>query len=132
MPTLNISSISSQQKTISSSSPQQQGSKYKSDEIIKDSDDDGDVLQPSDGNQNPESKRKHKDHSTKTLAAKASAAISTGSLIRKRKRDILSTAVIDSSDSLSDSHGSGSEIGSGNEDSVKGSDNELSKAKEKK
>lgn len=132
MHTLNVSSISSQQKIISSSAHQQQGSKFKSDEIIKDSDNDGDVLPPSDGNQNPESKRKHKDRSTKTLAAKASAVISTGSLIRKRKREILTTAVIDSSDSLSDSNGSGSEIGSGNEDSVKGSDNELSKAKQKK
>lgn len=132
MPTLNISSISSQQKTISSSSPQQLGSKYKSDEIVKDSDDEGDVLPPSNGNQNPESKRKHKDRSIRPLTAKASAAIPTGSLIRKRKRDILSTAVIDSSDSLSDSNSSGSESGSGNEGSVKGSDNELLKAKEKK
>lgn len=121
MPTLNVSPISSQQKTTSSSTPQQQGSKYKSDEIIKDSDDEGDVLPPSNGNQNSESKRKHKDRSIRTLTAKASAAISTGSLTRKRKRDILSTAVIDSS-----------EIRSGIEDSVKGIDNELSKSKEKK
>lgn len=132
MPTLNISSIPSQQKTISSSSPQQQGSKFKSDEIIKDSDDEGDVLPPSNGNQKPESKRKHKDRSIRTLTAKASAAISTGPTTRKRKRDILSAAVIDSSDPLSDSNSSGSESGSGNEDGVEGSDNELSKTKEKK
>lgn len=129
MPTLNISSIPSQQKTISSSSPQQQGSKFKSDDIIKDSDE-GDVLPPSKGNQKPESKRKHKDRSIRTLTAKASAAISTGPPTRKRKRDILSAAVID--DPLSDSNNSGSESGSGNEDSVEGSDNELSKTKEKK
>lgn len=132
MPTLKTSSISSQQKTISSSSPQQQGSIFKSDEIIKDSDDERDVLPPINGNQkheSHESKRKHKDRSIRT---KASAVILTGPTTRKRKRDMLSAAVIDSSDPLSDSNSSGSESGSGNEDSVEGSDNEISKTKEKK
>lgn len=129
MPTLKTSSISSQQKTISSSSPQQQGSKFKSDEIIKDSDDERDVLPAINGNQKHESKRKHKDRSIRT---KASAVILTGPTTRKRKRDILSAAVIDSSDPLSDSNSSGSESGSGNEDSVEGSENEISKTKEKK
>lgn len=154
MPTLKISSIPSQQKTISSSSPQRQDSKFKSDEIIKDSDDEGDVLPPINGNQKPESKRKHKDRSIRTKASAAistgpttrerkrdilsaavidssNPAISTGTTTRKRKRDILSAAVIDSSDPLSDSNISGSESGSGNEDSVEGSD-KLSKTKEKK
>lgn len=126
MPTLKTSPISSQQKKISSSSPQQQGSKFKSDEIIKDSDDERDVLPPINGNQKHESKRKHKDRSIRT---KASAVIFTGPTTRKRKRDILSAAVIDS---RSDSNSSGSESGSGNEDSVEGSENEISKTKEKK
>lgn len=129
MATLKTSSISSQQKTISSSSPPQQGSKFKSDEIIKDSDDERDVLPPINGNQKHESKRKHKDRSIRT---KASAVILTGPTTRKRKRDILSAAAIDSSDPLSDSNSSGSESGSGNEDSVEGSENEISKTKEKK
>lgn len=129
MPTLKTSSISSRQKTISSSSPRQQGSKFKSDEIIKDSDDERDVLPPINGNQKHESKRKHKDRSIRT---KASAVILTGPTTRKRKRDILSAALIDSSDPLSDSNSSGSESGSGNEDSVEGSENEISKTKEKK
>lgn len=146
MPTLNTSSISSQQKTVPSSSPQQRGSKFKSDEVIKDSDDEGDVLPPSNGNQKPESKRKHKDPSIKVLTAKASTSISNRTLTRKRKRDTSSAAVIDASDPLSDSpihtevaenttsarldNVSGIDSGSGNEDSAEDSDNEPSKTKE--
>lgn len=146
MPRLNTASISSQQKTVSSSSPKQRGAKFKSDEIIKDSDNEGDVLPSSNGNQVFESKRKHKDPSIGSLTAKASSAISNGALVRKRKRDTPSAAVLDSSDRLSDSpihievaenatsgrgdNSRGSESGSENEDSVEGSDNELSKTKE--
>lgn len=146
MPTLNTSSTSSQQKTVPSSSPQQRGSKFKSDETIKDSDDEVDVLPPSNGNQKPESKRKHKDPSIRVLMAKASAAISNGARTRKRKRDTSSAAVIDASDPLSDSpihtevaenatsarvdNVSGIDNGSGNEDSAEDSHNEPSKTKE--
>lgn len=145
MPTLNTSSISSQQNIVSSSSTNQRGSKFKSDEIIKDSDDDGDLLPPSNGNQEPESKRKHKDPSIGLLTAKDSVAIPNGALTRKRKRNTPSAAVIHSSDPLNDSpiyievaenatnarvgNSSGSGSGSGNEDSVEGSDNELPKTK---
>lgn len=142
MPKLNTSSISLQQKKVPSFSSEQRGSKFKSDEIIKNSDDEEDVLPPSNGNQEPESKRKHKNPSIRLLTAKASAAISNGALTRKRKRETPSATVVDSSDPLSDSpihievaenatsarvnDSSGSESGSSAEDSYK----KLSKAKE--
>lgn len=143
MPALNTPSISSQKKIFPSSSPKQRGPNYKSDEIVKDSDDEGEVLPPRNGKQESESKRRPKDPAIGLLTAKTSAAISNGAPTRKRKRDTPSAAMVDSSGSLSDSKihkevvknaqveiSSGSESRSGNEDSAEGSDNELSKTKD--
>lgn len=146
MPALNTPSISSQKKIFPSSSPKQRGPNYKSDEIVKDSDDKGEVPPPRNGKQESESKRKPKDPAVGLLTAKTSAAISNAASTRKRKRDTPSAVMVDSSDSLSDSKihkevaenvknaqveiSSGSESRSGNEDSAEGSDNELSKTKD--
>lgn len=139
MPALNTLSISSQKKISPSSSPKQRGPKYKSDEIVEDSDDEG---EPRNGKQESESKRKPKDASIGLLTARASAAISNGAPTRKRKRDTPGAATVDSSDSQIHREiaenvknaqveiSSGSESRSGNEDSAEGSDNELSKTKE--
>lgn len=138
MPALNTLSISSQKKIFPSSSPKQRGPKYKSDEIVEDSDEG----EPRNGKQESESKRKPKDASIGLLTARASAAISNGAPTRKRKRDTPGAAMVDSSDSQIHREiaenvknaqveiSSGSESRSGNADSAEGSDNELSKTKE--
>lgn len=144
MPALNTPSTSSQKKP--SPSPKQRGAKYKSDEIVKDSDDEGEVVPQRNGKQESERKRKPENSSIGSLTAKASTAISNGAPTRKRKRDPPSVAMVDSSNALSDIQIykkaadnaksaqveiiSGSESGSENEDGVEGSHNELRKTKE--
>lgn len=160
MPTVKTPSISSQKKIVSSSSPMQQRPIFKSDEIIKDSDDEGKVLPPRNGKQKSESKGEPKDPSIKSMRAKTSPAISHGAPKRKRKRNTPSAASDSPSDSQinkeiaenvshskrevrreSTSNGrngrsarkeisSGRESGSGNEDGVESSDNEFSKINE--
>lgn len=146
MPALNTPSISSQKQIFPSSSTKQRRSNYKSDEIVKDSDDEGEVLPPRNGKQESKSKRKPKDPTIGLTTAKNSVAILNGAPTRKRKRDTLIAAMVDSRDSLSDSEihkevaenaknaeveiSSESESRSGNEDSAEGSGDELSKTKD--